>query len=171
MAQIRLDQEVLDDLLRFKAEVEARSLGEAVRVALRRARREPETVDTLVEGACFVNGVSYTQREIRKLKAVLPQTNRSAWAMHEIGAERPGEEYNLWDVAARAGITERNKTSQFRVVRDLGRYSQLLQRVLAKPVVHQHGVDGVGWPIEWDPSSGIMTYVMPAQIAAWWLAS
>src|SRR2546425_10254924 len=103
MAQIRLDQEVLDDLLRFKAEVEARSLGEAVRVALRRARREPETVDTLVEGACFVNGVSYTQREIRKLKAVLPQTNRSAWAMHEIGAERPGAEYNLWDVAARAG--------------------------------------------------------------------
>ena len=128
-------------------------------------------METLMEGSCYVNGVPYTHGEIRKLRAALPESNRSAWALHEIGAERPGEKSNIWDLADRLGITDRSKASQFRIVRDLGRYSQLLQRLLGKPVVHQHGVDGVAWPIEWDPSSGIMMYVMPPQIAEWWAAS
>src|SRR5207244_1380399 len=113
VAMIRLDQEVHDELLRFKTEVQAGSLGEAVREALKRARGENDPVEPVMEGTCLVNGVSYTHRDIRRLKAELPESNRSAQVLHQMGLERPGEQYNLWDIADRLGITERSKASQF----------------------------------------------------------
>jgi hypothetical protein len=122
----------------------------------------------------MVNGVPYTPYEIRKLKAGLPESNRSAQALHAIGAERPGQKYGLWDIADRLGIQERSRRSQSRIAIELARYSQWLQHHFAKPVVTLRGtkgVKGVAWPIELDLSSGTVTYMMPRQIAEWWLAS
>ena len=165
---IRLDQDVYDDLARFKSEAQLSSLGDAVQEALRRAKGETEPMKTMIGGTFDVNGVPYSHQEIRRLRAELPESNRSAQALHQIGLEIPGQPYNLWDIADRLGITERTKASQFRIVRELGLYSQLLQRLFGKPIVRKGGAQGVAWPIEWDPSSGIMTYRMPPQIAEWW---
>jgi hypothetical protein len=168
---IRLDQAVYDDLAQFKSEVQVSSLGDAVREALKRAKGVTVPSETLVEDGFFVNGVAYTHAEIRKVKAHLPESNRSAQALHQIGLERPGQPFNLWDIADRLGISERSKASQFRIVRELGLYSQFLQRLLGKPVIRHGKTEGVAWPIEWTPTAGWMTYTMPPQIAEWWEAS
>lgn len=129
-----------------------------------------ETDRATVPPSVRVNGVDWTYEEVRRLKALLPETYLAAQALHELGVEQPGGVFDFWDIAERMGLMDRTPSTIGTVNGGLTAYSRLLRDHLGKPNVPMRGAPegGIAWPIEIRPYTKPRTYVMPKEIAEWW---
>lgn len=95
----------------------------------------------------------WTKAELRRFQAEV-KPYKGAMAMLYLTAERKDEEVRYFEVVERAGVPERQVRS------DLGAMTKISTIMFGQRK----------WPVRaWQASDdGIMTYVMPAEIADWW---
>lgn len=97
----------------------------------------------------------WTKSELKRFKAeVAPY--KGAVGMLNLTARRAGQEVRYGEVLKDAGVPDRQARS------DLGAMTKITTIMFGER----------RWPVRnWQASDGIMTYVMPDEIAKWWLES
>ena len=97
----------------------------------------------------------WTKAELERFKAEV-KPYKGAMGMLQLTARRAGQEVRYPEVVTDAGVPERQVRS------DLGAMTKITTIMFGSR----------RWPVRnWQASDGIMTYVMPDEIAKWWLDS
>ena len=119
---------------------------------------------------CIVNGVTWTDDEVRSLAGEVATMNPVVQVLHQIGAERPGESYDYETILARLQHEYSLIKTQRQVAGSLGAYSRLIARKYGKPEMPLIGLaaGGIAWPITVERIGDRIKYTMPVKIAEWW---